>query len=82
MITRSVRGTPDEAPNNDGFAYIDEGYYPYLHDVAGNLNWQRFANGEADGEPDLYFYNFNGFSGKFYFRPDGRMVEVDPQDLK
>ena len=35
-----------------------------------------------DGEPDLYFFNFNGHSGKFYFNDDRTPVIVPEQDLK
>ncbi|MBS1511481.1 MAG: hypothetical protein JST86_11610 [Bacteroidetes bacterium] len=38
--------------------------------------------GIYDGEPDLYFFNFNGHSGKFYFNDDRVPVIVPKQDLK
>lgn len=40
------------------------------------------ANGHKDGEPDLYFFNFAGYTGKFYFRDDRQPVLVPAQDLK
>jgi hypothetical protein len=40
------------------------------------------ANGTKDGEPDLYFFNFNGYQGKFFFRDDRTPVLVPQQDLK
>jgi len=38
--------------------------------------------GIFDSEPDLYFFNFNGYSGKFYFNDDRTPVMVPEQDLK
>jgi hypothetical protein len=39
-------------------------------------------SGKYDGEPDLYFFNFNGHSGKFYFNDDRTPVIVPQQDLR
>lgn len=44
--------------------------------------WERFAEGKKDGEPDLFFFNFSGYSGKFYFHDDGSPVLVPEQDVK
>uniref|UniRef100_UPI00374CD7C8 hypothetical protein n=1 Tax=Ferruginibacter sp. TaxID=1940288 RepID=UPI00374CD7C8 len=44
--------------------------------------WEKFAEGKKDGEPDLFFFNFAGFSGKFYFHDDGSVVMVPEQDVK
>ena len=45
-------------------------------------DWTSFAQGKKDGEPDLFFFNFAGFSGKFYFHDDGAAVLVPEQDIK
>ena len=45
-------------------------------------DWNYFAEGKKDGEPDLFFFNFAGYSGKFYFHDDGSAVLVPEQDLK
>ena len=62
VITRSVRGIPDEF--SAGFLNI--------HLPAENNNYDRdvyayhmIENG-YDGESDLYYYNFNGKSGKIF----------------
>jgi YD repeat-containing protein len=39
-------------------------------------------SGVFDGEPDLYFFNFNGYSGKFYFNDDRTPVMMPEQDLQ
>ena len=86
MITRTIQGRPDELYLYGGSgAYLrDNGYYSYLYE--GTLpydeqgpDWYDFANGKKDGEPDLFFFNFNGYSGKFHFKEDGT-VAIIPTD--
>ena len=38
--------------------------------------------GIFDGEPDLYFFNFNGHTGKFYFNDDRTPIIEPEQDLQ
>lgn len=45
-------------------------------------DWEYFAEGKKDGEPDLFFFNVAGYSGKFYFHDDGSAVLVPEQDIK
>lgn len=86
VITRSVQGAPDEKGTNAGATetngyFSDYGYNNYLY-LSGKQDWQAFANGYKDGEPDLFFFNFGGYSGKFYFRDDRTPVIVPQEDLK
>lgn len=41
-----------------------------------------FIRGVKDGEPDLFFFNFNGYAGKFYFNDDRTPILIPDQDLK
>jgi hypothetical protein len=82
VITRTVRDKPDEkmatssnqkygylsdlGPTN---AYVQEGYLPMPLAI-------------FDAEPDLFSFNFNGYSGKFHFDDTGAPVLVPVQDLK
>jgi hypothetical protein len=59
--------------------------------AAGRTGMPPSANGPQDtyiqtgifdGEPDLYFFNFAGHSGKFYFNDDRTPMIVPEQDLK
>lgn len=52
--------------------------------MPGNLlaDDARFDDGKKDGEPDLFTFNFNGYSGKFFFNDDRVPVIVPEQDLK
>ena len=84
MITRTVQGQPDEAGSGgsvqqDGH-FSQYGYNSYFYSGT-QQDWQGFANGIKDGEPDLFFFNFGGYSGKFYFRDDRTPVLVPEQDI-
>lgn len=96
VITRSVVGTPDDGAlaGTSIFAtghYKDYGYNSYLwvHGTGyGSTSDQKrpddgaFLNGYKDGEPDMFAFNINGTSGKFYFNDDRTAVLVPEQDLK
>ncbi|MHA4808474.1 DUF5977 domain-containing protein [Flavitalea flava] len=87
VITRTVMGQPDERGTNAGGAEVkghfsDYGYNNYLYGIDGKQDWIGFAEGRKDGQPDLFFFNFGGYTGKFYFRDDRTPVLVPQQDLK
>jgi len=95
VITRTVRGTPDEQSTsefgkNQKGHLSNNGYNNYLfktnpssplpsHDA---IFLNDVSNGIADGEPDLFFFNFCGQSGKFYFNDDGIPVLLPESDYK
>jgi len=86
VITRTVMGQPDERGTNVGGVendghFSDYGYNNYLF-LNGQEDWLSFADNRKDGEPDLFFFNFGGYTGKFYFRDDRTPVLVPQQDLK
>lgn len=86
IITRTVRGAPDEhntstvASQNDGH-FSEHGFSNYYFNGAVQ-DWQAFAEGRKDGEPDLFFFQVPGYSGKFYFGDDGQAVLMPQQDIK
>lgn len=94
VINRTVRGAPDEALNTGTGIYghfKDYGYSNYLTTGGGSGSPcatglcpydQAFANGTYDGEPDLFFFNFAGYSGKFYFNDDRTAILLPDQNIK
>lgn len=92
MITRTVVGSPDDRGNSSvSFSnvtnghYSDYGFSSYLstsNTPTGTPDDIDFARGFKDGEPDLYFFNFGGYSGKFYFNDDRQPIIVPEQDFK
>ncbi|MBC9930503.1 RHS repeat domain-containing protein [Chitinophaga qingshengii] len=57
-INRAVVGLPDDYPVV-GFMYA-----PPFDQTQQKL--EKYTAGQEDGEPDIFTYNFNGISGKFY----------------
>jgi hypothetical protein len=93
VITRTVQGAPDEkltSQNNSNqvFGYLSEGGFPnYLWYQNPSLPdapilLKDIYEGKGDGEPDLFFFNFGGYNGKFYFGDDRIPVILPEQDIK
>src|SRR5579863_6976977 len=97
VITRTVVGAPDDRGvqsaniTTNGY-YSDSGFNSYLFincpQCAGPAydGWwaddNRFCQGFKDGEPDLFFFNFAGYTGKFYFNDDQTPVFVPEADFR
>jgi Family of unknown function (DUF5977) len=95
VITRTVRGAPDEKQTNSlnqkyGY-FTDSGFLSYMFKLDDGspkdyhndpISGVEFYTGKYDGEPDLFFFNFGGYSGKFYFNDDRTPVIVPEQDIK
>lgn len=97
VITRQVRGIPDDQYMREGFRSangvptdIPEAGYLYSgEEVEDYINgshdfnrdeWFQFSRGGRDGEPDVFFYNFLGYTGKFIINHDQTMHLVKKQD--
>ncbi|WP_461789025.1 hypothetical protein [Pedobacter sp.] len=85
VITRTVRGIPDEGVNAGGrHGYFSN--YGLYNDYANSTidafrdHDQGVYNGQEDAEPDLFFFNFNGRVGQFYFNDDRTPVLVSGND--
>jgi hypothetical protein len=68
MITRQVRGLPDEGkfdinPNSWTNSYQRKGYYTY--------GFSQSTNVDDDTEPDVFYLNINGQSYKFMYKYSG-----------
>ena len=80
VITRSVMGNPDNTNNYFGVTNLlnppneldVQPYYYYVKDI---------QDGIKETQPDVYYYNFNGHSGKFIIRPDYTIAKTE-KDLK
>jgi len=88
MITRSVVGAADDRGRNDMGSYVMKGHYTDFgfNSYISSINMpdaDHFVDlGWYDGEPDLYFFNFGGYTGKFYFNDDRTPILVPEQDFK
>ena len=97
VITRSVVGAPDDRGlqccnvTTNGW-YSDTGYNSYLFIYrpgyigdAPDGYWPddiTFCQGTKDAEPDLFFFNFGDYTGKFYFNDDQTPIFVPEADFK
>lgn len=92
VITRTVMGVPDErgtgnsSIHSKGY-FSDFGFSNHILVPTANPSYfqedaSSFLIGKYDGEPDLFFFNFGSYSGKFYFNDDRTPVFVPQQDIK
>ena len=98
MITRSVRGGPDDgvfySQTDCGGYYRDSGIrkMPILTNpdnfndpnAVDEREWflNLLSNGNADLEPDLFTFNFNGYGGKFVFDENKTPRLLTDNDVK
>lgn len=89
VITRTVRGAPDERFTSTVYAqtkgyFSDYGYTSYYMIPGDTVTYDSpaFQSGKKDGEPDLFTFNFGNYTGKFYFRDDRTPVFEPAQDIK
>lgn len=75
LITRTVRGMPDDI-SSKGFLYngtLPSNYQP---------NGFQYYHDSLDAEQDIFQFNFNGRSGKFFIGKNGQIVTVPLTKLK
>lgn len=80
VITRAVRGNPDNASNYFGVADVLNP--PPMADIFGQDTYMHKINEhEIETQPDVYYYNFAGHTGKFVVKPDNTVFKHE-KDLK
>lgn len=88
MITRVVRGNPDGFNSEGNFEkrthVID---YKYLEDLNKYMNKTLYeleaaSTNQIDNAPDMFFFNFCGKSGKFFFDNSGNPIFTEYEDYK
>jgi YD repeat-containing protein len=85
VITRSIAGMDDYSPDN---GYMHQ-VYPLKAIVEGQygtteqqLRLKQIINGQYDGEPDVYYFNIGGLSGKFFYNQETQTFLQSPmQDI-
>lgn len=87
VIGRTVYGIPDDSP----FGYLDSTTSipqkevvdtTYVDSQAMAYTLGRFAKGSADGEPDVFFYNFLGYTGEFIIKKNQSVLLMPHSELK
>jgi YD repeat-containing protein len=81
VITRSLRGWPDEHSNEGFLSQIQRFQVDNVTDGTDSELLDRYdqmANGCKDMEPDQFYFNFGKYTGKFVFDWDGKVkIETD-----
>ncbi|MGD1842457.1 MAG: hypothetical protein ACFB0B_16435, partial [Thermonemataceae bacterium] len=77
-ITRIVRGLPDEAET--GYCH-PSGIGYKMSSTLTVEEADQVLRGEMDGEPDLFYFNVPGASGKFVLDHTGKPVLMPYQDI-
>lgn len=85
VISRTVRGIPDEKPD---YGFMFAGPLP-VNQLEGNtgssLELRQYSQIHAsmrDNEPDLFSFNFNGHSGRFIYGKNNDLLVINQQKLK
>jgi YD repeat-containing protein len=89
MVTRVVRGYPDEI-NSNWSTYVNKPATAVLDGAGSNTltNMEKYlylssnVNGCIDLEPDIYYYNFNGYTGKFFFDWEKKLIVSSNKKIK
>jgi hypothetical protein len=79
VITRTVKDKPDERRVEIGQLYGYMSNYGLSNYI---LNNDANSQQAIDQEPDLFSFNFNGISGKFYLDETRKPVTIPDQDIK
>jgi len=84
-ITRSIVGLADDGPNgflskNRRNEFLQSSYN--LNDPNDYVALRKASEGLIDTEPDIFYYNFAGRSGKFYFDKQGNFQAIPVNSLK
>jgi hypothetical protein len=90
-ITRTIRGKADESAygflNETAAATINSELLnattlPTQQQQTLDMLLNETADGTIDSEPDIYSYNFGGYSGKFVMDGSGNVYVMPLQDIK
>lgn len=92
VITRSVRGLPDDSPEGyvggnhgeevDAIFQLAKANPNIVNDPDVMEIINKVSEGVYDGEPDQFYFNVGGLSGKFILNSDGDAVIQPYQNLK
>lgn len=87
VISRVQRGLPDNNdPSYSGIGFKNYGYKAsqfYSMSQSDKAKYLYSIETDAgDGEPDIFYYNFGNYSGKFFFKNNGQIATAPNADLK
>ncbi|MBB6498131.1 hypothetical protein [Pedobacter cryoconitis] len=79
-IIQQTRGLPDQGAGGflENYAVVRD-FSTFSGLKIQEVAEQVVTQGSLDTEPDIFFYNFNGKSGKLFFDTDGHTVHTIPR---
>jgi YD repeat-containing protein len=86
VITRTVKGRTDGISSNGSLSpeRVSIEFYDGPESITQFIEDNRLnsaATGALDTEPDIFYYNFNGRSGKFYFDKNANPVLLKQEGI-
>lgn len=85
VISKTIRGLDDDVtdgyPNGTTGVKVNKYAQGQLTSTEKAAMNYSMAHGEMDGEPDMFSYNFAGFHGRFIFKPDGSILQLEGDKL-
>jgi hypothetical protein len=85
VITRSVKGRPDDVNTGSFIGYMHlPGFDSTLNPTTQSFDLYKmnYSDGHYDAQPDLHFINAPGLSGSFYINKLKEIVFVEKSDLR
>ncbi|MCB9341361.1 MAG: hypothetical protein H6577_24825 [Lewinellaceae bacterium] len=79
IVSRSALGKPDERAN--GYLVIASNFQVPQSCTLNPPDITEISQGDMDGEADIFSFSAGGYSGKFFFRANGEIVQVPKQDI-
>lgn len=79
VITRAVIGNPDTEGNY--FGSSSPLVVPAANDLQRIRYMQSIYDGSIETQPDVYYYNFMGRTGRFFLRPDKTVLKKEDDML-
>jgi YD repeat-containing protein len=81
-ITRVMNGLPDDYQGG----YLQSSYKPstFQSQIGLDTTYVVFLSvtqGYLDLQPDIFYYNFNGLSGRFFFNESGAVILEEPNGI-
>ncbi|MEL6989873.1 MAG: hypothetical protein AAGK97_18840, partial [Bacteroidota bacterium] len=78
-ISRTVQGIPDELDYINGNNIND---FENLSPTSAYAYVNGVQNNTVDYQPDIFSFNFDGYSGKFFFNQQGEVILKENANLK
>lgn len=85
-ISRSQRGLPDETAPAVGYFYSFRKAKDFFDNNMNGMQKKAYLKEiiteDADGEADIFHFNFGGYSGKFFFAEDSSFHTIPESKLR